>query len=493
MRTKGVKGRKHLGVRTSGLLLVLSTSFFTYVGFVLYRSFALALWSPWFPRSSASAILLASATRTSHAVQTAPATIYGSSPHASSASASMHGPATAGELLRRYHPVDAYTAPGTEYSVVLATTWFGGDMPFFRGTKANKCHASGCVATLINKAWAARSDFADAHLVLWHMGSPDYKGEDSIPAPGRDGRQLLGMMAGETFALAQQSPSLFTRFHTELSFRPSSIMRDSYVPKFVNDWDTQGITNPQKPISLDARVWQDIWETPLPWEDRTQDVLASWSSHYCRGSQSNREDLVRALLKAGLNISIFGAESNCLRNAPDDLLAADFSVQFKEMRRHPFHLAFENARVTGYVTEKFYWALLRGQVPVVYGAPDIARYAPGPDSYIDASEYVDKPEELIKLLKRVAADRSLYNTYHRWRTERSWREYGEVLRFEILEMIWVANATLDPQQWFQCATCHALRRHELQAGFEKASPVGIRPIALDMQPAFGANRKPESR
>ncbi|CAI5963405.1 unnamed protein product [Closterium sp. NIES-65] len=77
-----------------------------------------------------------------------------------------------------------------------------------------------------------------------------------------------------------------------------------------------------------------------------------------------------------------------------------------------FSLAIENTRAPGYVTEKFFYPLEAGTVPIYIGAPDIAAFAP-PDSYIDASGL--SPAELGAMVKRIAADPLEYMGYHAWR------------------------------------------------------------------------------
>ncbi|CAI5982310.1 unnamed protein product, partial [Closterium sp. NIES-64] len=78
-----------------------------------------------------------------------------------------------------------------------------------------------------------------------------------------------------------------------------------------------------------------------------------------------------------------------------------------------FSLAIENTRAPGYVTEKFFYPLEAGTVPIYIGAPDIAAFAP-PDSYIDASGL--SPAELGAMVKRIAADPLEYMGYHAWRS-----------------------------------------------------------------------------
>ena len=249
------------------------------------------------------------------------------------------------ELLPQFHPLHPY--PSTQhFSVSLQTPWFGGDMPYFVG--AHACPASNCRITL-----ARGGDAASADMLLYHLRPADYGGGgEDIPPPARGGRQLVGLMLAEGFDAAERPASLFARFNAEHSFRPSSLVRDSYILWFLNDAHKQGIAAPQRPLRTSARAWEDIWEPPLPAAQRSAAHVASWGSHYCRGARSGREDYVRALLAAGLRVAIFGEDGNCLRNVDAAALALDRGEQFRLMRTHKFYLAFENHRLEGYVSEK---------------------------------------------------------------------------------------------------------------------------------------------
>lgn len=80
---------------------------------------------------------------------------------------------------------------------------------------------------------------------------------------------------------------------------------------------------------------------------------------------------------------------------------------------YKFFLSFENALCVDYVTEKFFEALRRSIVPIVYGAVDYASIAP-PHSYIDAGQYT--PKELANLLLKLDKDDRLYNEYFWWKS-----------------------------------------------------------------------------
>lgn len=83
--------------------------------------------------------------------------------------------------------------------------------------------------------------------------------------------------------------------------------------------------------------------------------------------------------------------------------------------RYKFCLAFENSRTVDYVTEKFFHPLMAGSVPVYRGAPNIADFAPGEKSYIDADDFTG-PGELAEYLNHLDGDDAAYREYFRWKS-----------------------------------------------------------------------------
>ena len=122
---------------------------------------------------------------------------------------------------------------------------------------------------------------------------------------------------------------------------------------------------------------------------------------------------------------------------------------------------------------------------MVWGAPDIARYAPGPGSYIDASAF-STPQQLSAYLQALSEDEAAYASYHAWRTELSFADYGDVLREELLEMIWVGSASMQPVDWYNCRMCHAFERYKARGGLDSAPPMGVPTMASSEAPAFAA-------
>jgi alpha-1,3-fucosyltransferase 10 len=82
--------------------------------------------------------------------------------------------------------------------------------------------------------------------------------------------------------------------------------------------------------------------------------------------------------------------------------------------RYKFCLGFENSIAPDYVTEKFFEPLLAGSVPVYRGAPNVAEFAPGPKSYIDAGDF-SGPADLAAYLNHLAVDDKAYGEYQQWK------------------------------------------------------------------------------
>ena len=121
----------------------------------------------------------------------------------------------------------------------------------------------------------------------------------------------------------------------------------------------------------------------------------------------------------------------------------------------------------------------------MWGAPDILRHSPGPGSFIDASAF-PSAQALAAHLLALDADDEAYMSYHAWRTERSFADYGDVLRDELVEMIWIGSASMEPTDWYNCRFCHAFERFKARGGMDAAPPMGVKTIKASESPAFAA-------
>ena len=87
--------------------------------------------------------------------------------------------------------------------------------------------------------------------------------------------------------------------------------------------------------------------------------------------------------------------------------APDYLIEAIELyRSFKFVVAFENSRVSGYITEKLLTAFLAGAVPIYYGAPDVAQYF-NPAAFIDCGGF-NSVEGCADKVRGVLDDTELY-------------------------------------------------------------------------------------
>ncbi|XP_071089481.1 alpha-(1,3)-fucosyltransferase C-like [Haliotis cracherodii] len=88
---------------------------------------------------------------------------------------------------------------------------------------------------------------------------------------------------------------------------------------------------------------------------------------------------------------------------------------FKKLTEYKFVLSFENSHCRDYVTEKYWLALRRRQIPIVYGGADYESLVL-PRSYINVRDFTNL-SALATYMIKVAANRTLYNSYFDWMRE----------------------------------------------------------------------------
>ncbi|XP_076440922.1 alpha-(1,3)-fucosyltransferase C-like [Babylonia areolata] len=164
-------------------------------------------------------------------------------------------------------------------------------------------------------------------------------------------------------------------------------------------------------------------QSPRPEEDAgdaedpfgLHDLLVFWAASSCI-NYAQRYKLVSALQEL-LPVDTYGhcGTKTCQRNG----LACE-----KTLKRYKFVLAFENGYCRDYVTEKYWNALSRNQIPIVSGGADYSQITI-PGSYIDVDNF-SSVEELAQFILRVGSDRRLYNSFFTWRDRYLRLRYGVV-------------------------------------------------------------------
>ena len=80
---------------------------------------------------------------------------------------------------------------------------------------------------------------------------------------------------------------------------------------------------------------------------------------------------------------------------------------------YSFYLALENSDCRDYVTEKYWRAIMRGQLPIVawkYSMTDLVL----PNSYINVYDFEDL-DAAGAYIKKVSENKTLYNSYFKWK------------------------------------------------------------------------------
>ena len=83
------------------------------------------------------------------------------------------------------------------------------------------------------------------------------------------------------------------------------------------------------------------------------------------------------------------------------------------MSHYKFVLGIENTMRESYVTEKLFYALDAGSVPIYFGAPNVVDFVP-PNSIIDGTKFKSMAE-LAAYVEDVGNDPVAYAEFHAWR------------------------------------------------------------------------------
>ena len=113
-----------------------------------------------------------------------------------------------------------------------------------------------------------------------------------------------------------------------------------------------------------------------------------------------------------LDMDMFGLCYNNPCGNPSDQWDKSCDILMKEYK---FYLAFENNDCRDYVTEKYWFALNRDQIPIVNWRSVDPRSVI-PKSFINIYDFKDL-ESLAKYVKQVSNNETLYNSYMEWRKE----------------------------------------------------------------------------
>ncbi|XP_076448319.1 alpha-(1,3)-fucosyltransferase 7-like [Babylonia areolata] len=232
-------------------------------------------------------------------------------------------------------------------------------------------------------------------------------------------------------SLVEQSDAVLFHAHDVFNFWRSYVMPESRLPHQV--WILYYLEPPTRtPLSMGPLAGVFNWtagyrldsDVPVHYggytrypgdrygsnhtvnHARLKPRLAAWMSSNCHDF-NRRQLLVRRLKNAlGDDLDLYGGCNS--RRCPETICADTLS-------NYKFYLALENANCRDYVTEKFWAALARQQVPVVMGgasSEDYRKVAP-PDSFLHVDDF-PSPDHLARHLLYLSRNQTAYNRHLAW-------------------------------------------------------------------------------
>ena len=149
----------------------------------------------------------------------------------------------------------------------------------------------------------------------------------------------------------------------------------------------------------------------VPLTDRHRDI--AWTVSHCR-TINRRENYAQALTKLGkLKVDIFGKCGDHKKFPPRAKVTSGYNYLGQQYK---FYLSFESSNCLDYITEKFFYAMEHGLLPVALGGlddQDYQRIAP-PHSYIHVDHF-ESPSQMMEYLVQVSENEDLFNSYFWWR------------------------------------------------------------------------------
>ncbi|UJR29854.1 hypothetical protein I4U23_017397 [Adineta vaga] len=155
-----------------------------------------------------------------------------------------------------------------------------------------------------------------------------------------------------------------------------------------------------------------------------------WMNSNCR-TLSKRTEYVTKMMKF-IDIDNFGTCGKDIRPLPQHIAEIQGSVnqslknigsynwvagKLELTNNYLFTIAIENSVSYDYITEKLWQPLLVGSIPIYLGAPNVDDWLPcRTDCIIDLRKFAT-PKDAALFIKKVATNRTLYESYHQWRNE----------------------------------------------------------------------------
>ncbi|XP_032223447.1 alpha-(1,3)-fucosyltransferase C-like [Nematostella vectensis] len=142
-----------------------------------------------------------------------------------------------------------------------------------------------------------------------------------------------------------------------------------------------------------------------------KDKLIYWPVSNCGNSRDN----IAKKLSEFVQVDVYGG---CRRNFPKSTPGLSCPRNSKEcdtlMRSYKFRLSFENKNCVDYITEKYWYPLEKGNIPIVLGGASYDSKLVVPGSYINALDF-PSVKALADYIQYLDKNDTAYNEYFQWK------------------------------------------------------------------------------
>lgn len=98
-------------------------------------------------------------------------------------------------------------------------------------------------------------------------------------------------------------------------------------------------------------------------------------------------------------------------------------------KNYLFTIAIENSIDYDYITEKLWHPFVVGSIPIYFGAPNIDDWLPCENDCIIDLRRFSTPKHAAEYIIQVATNKTLYESFHRWRTEPIRPKFKKILDY----------------------------------------------------------------
>ena len=288
--------------------------------------------------------------------------------------------------------------------------YFGfGQEPFIRAG----CKVTNCIAT------ADRTKMNESDAIIFHFHKRNFNLSD-LPTH-RKPEQRYVFFAFESlahdlefpFPVAQFSNRTANFFNWTMTHRRDSDVHNPMIYGTLRRKKTSPIEDqfppklpkgvrPEAPAKL-----MDPFATAKERLKKKAKLVAWFCSH--KDTHGMRQEYFTQLSNH-IPLDIYGSCAN--NNLTCPFMSHECNVM---LDTYKFYISAENSFCPDYVTEKFYRALSRDVVPIVYGGADYSQFAP-PHSYINVADF-KSPKDLANYLLLLHNNDALYVRHFEWKRD----------------------------------------------------------------------------